>query len=290
MFTITKESSIIIYGAGDKAKTLSSKLIESGYKVCFFIDKNVKGSIYNIPVFDVEEAVHSINKASEYILIITLNDGSKHFEIAKQFNSYGITNIVYLPFENTCSLVSKRELRFTYKEVVINYNFNVTCPNYNESHLTVSKYNVINDNYKDSIVLWYPLDKLYCVKDNLLAKDFIEYVELFSVLKEIAEKRTTLSEAMQKYYSKIYPYMIFNGRTTKSECERLLKNRLDLYNFYLNAEKYDPSFFTDSPVEVEIRGKNVYVIDGYHRLHFLMMQGYKYIPIIVNKQELGSIV
>lgn len=289
MFSITKESSIIIYGAGDKAKILSSKLIEKGYKVCFFIDKKVKGSIDNIPVFNVEDAVHSINKISEYILIITLNDGSKHFEIAKQFNSYGITNIVYLPFENTCSLISKQELRFTYKEVVINYNFNVSCPDYNESHLIVSKYNIINDRYKDSIVLWYPLNKLYCTVNNSLAKDFKEYIDFFNIIKDICENIISISEVIENNYSQIQPYMELNRRKTIEDYKTLIENRVMLYRAYLESLKYDPGFFIDSPIEIEVKNNRVYVIDGYHRLHFLIVQGYEFIPIMIKKSDLRNI-
>ncbi len=289
MFVVNKEDKLYIYGAGAAGRKLANKLMLEGYKYIAFIDKYVSET--ELPVYTIKKYMEEVMEPSD-IVIVTLNNGMAHDEIASQLNANGLTQILFLPMDETISISDKRKYRFAFMEFVIYYNFSVQIPFFKQREK-----NIINDKYNNNVSIMYPAARIYAgavnedesffktkVGKHLTkyygnkAIDFKPYMELFTCLKEGKHDVKLVEE-----------YMFISGRYDKKEKEQLLLDRVKLFEVYKNALINDMEFFYDSPIQCYQKNGKIYIRDGYHRFFFLYVMGFKEVPIVITKEELFEI-
>ena len=293
MYRINKEDNIYIYGAGIIGQTLASKLRENGFLVAALIDRSKVDT--SLPVINLEQYLGQAANIEDRV-IITLNNGLSHDDLAKRIYRNGIQHILFLPMKINIPLIAKQKMRYAYSEIVNHNCLDVDIPLYQE---TDEKYGIIRDDYNEHISLLYPANELYagtsktkneeywksdsgkiaCKYMNKKAAEYGPYVSLFGCLENGKYDEIALED-----------YMIFQGRITDESRRAFFDDRLSLFKLYQESLYEDVSFFTDSPIQCYYKDKRVYIKDGYHRFFFLLFQRRKMIPIILKKEEYALLI
>ena len=116
-FTFTPESEIVIYGAGGLGCKRAIELINAGYHVIGFIDKEADPSknLFNLPVYLPQDVTLSISSREDIIIIICIHNALWHQDIALFLNGLGYENILFLPIGERYDSAKRMELDCGYK-------------------------------------------------------------------------------------------------------------------------------------------------------------------------------
>lgn len=291
MFMLNKKNDIIIYGCGELGINIAKLLKQNAFHILYLIDKNAEhiDIDINIPVIKLEELI--CNDSQNIVCIITCNNGNVHEEVAeKLFSIYGINKILYLPMNEKLSQGKKRLLRNAYRDLECGELNDIKClPLYK---MEQTQYEIIDDTHRGWVSFWIAVEQLFVPKASQIKKDFqgvfsldkclryeskcvieIEsYVELFRFLKYgVGEVQVYLDEQRM------------HGRSDK----QVIDDRKKLYQAYLLEFKHSDSFWVDSPSETiwDSELNKVVVIDGLHRIHFLISEGYKEVPVWMRRDD-----
>jgi len=292
-WSLTKELTIYIYGAAQLGKEILDDLIEAGYSIAAMIDNRYEQLqiSYSIPVISPDDNILK-NNARDSAIIITLQNGMIHEAIAQKYAAIGISKIVFCPFGKMLSVERKHQMRFAYYEIVTARNFDVKIPSVLFKETSDNRI-IINDNYTDAISFYANVEDLFITGEEnrysrkkssnntrrlfLAGKKAIEFDEYRDLFFHLRSGDANI-ENTQKY-------LLFSGREDEHEQINLLEDRKKLYAFYEEAQRLDPSFFIDSPIECAIQSRKICIIDGYHRFFYLFVNGYTYVPVIMSKQD-----
>lgn len=98
-FAINEKTPIYLYGAGEFGKSVALNLINSGYHLCGFIDKNagaINKDILLRPVYKPQKFYPKENK-NKIVIVVTIHNALFHDGIAKALRENGFINILFLP-------------------------------------------------------------------------------------------------------------------------------------------------------------------------------------------------
>ena len=115
VYTVTADNPIVIYGAGERGQDIAKNMAEKGYNVIGYIDRRATQSemCRSLPVWRCEP-----ENIRDYVLVISLQDGMKHREVAEYYFGRGITKIMMLPMNMQISIYQRRLYRESYFAVV----------------------------------------------------------------------------------------------------------------------------------------------------------------------------
>lgn len=290
-FTIEKSAEIWIYGYGALGQNCTKQLEQTGYYIRGYIDQRAKelSCVCEKNILCPTE-LSSNMVSQEVIVIICLQNGLSHEKIAHNLYQSGINKLVYLPMEINKSLYLRQLLRRAYKEVMQGGDIeNIQIPRYDGKEC-LGEIVLIREN-KKRVAFWcstkllhsacmYNEDSKRWNVDLSFSGTFLDrpiaecqpYIELFQYLQGI-KKDVSL-------------YMQFQGRVKKEEQDTLLDDRKRLYQVYEKAFKYEQSFFADSPSMCKWNDGGYFnVLDGMHRIFYLLSKGYDEVPIEVDKED-----
>ena len=123
--------------------------------------------------------------------------------------------------------------------------------------------------------LKHPQNKQDCMR--ILGMRAIEvpfYQELFDALKRGQDNLESVKN-----------YMHFFNRMERVDQEKLWTSRKNMYIYYKYALKNEMSFFEDSPIRCRLDDGKMCVIDGFHRLFFLLSEDFTKVPIVTTKED-----
>lgn len=283
VYKVSQNDSIIIYGAGQQGRQVGQDFCKAGYRVIGFIDKRANEIMCcdNLPVMDTE---CDINK--DWVLIITLQDGNKHKEVADYYYERGITKIVMISMNIDGATWKNKIYRETYFKVVNGIVDDISIPLYNPDNNDKGIINV----WEDYVSFWLPIKDLYvfsCSATDNLIYDYDKYVSLESLPEySIKEYRDLFSFLDGNAGVDISDYWAFQNQAANISRDALIRNRSGMFETYKQAIKYDMGFFTDSPAHVFWNGKGAFISkDGLHRIHFLIYVGYSKVPVYCSMED-----
>ena len=295
MMKIDRFSQFIIYGAGHNGRKICDNLFKNNHKIAGFIDNNSSIKLYKeIPIFDSEKIKNLENK-NDYIIIISLLNYFDHYNIAKYLSKIGFK---YIIFKNDILLHNCRT-----KFLEINKLLDLICDggtlvnntipeiSLSDFNFDIIKNNFIRENSKN-VICYIPIELLFFKE---YAEQNLQHIlinsdrfDLFSLFNKCENKND--DNILSSYYEAAY-YVgnkndTFNKKVPKEFIERLLKSRYDVYEKMSKVYDFNPDFFNKNPVKVAyLNNSRFLVIDGTHRLSFLMLKGKKEIPCLLSIED-----
>ena len=271
MYKIKKTTPVLIYSGGYVGKGYAKRMVAAGYNVVGILDIKPENVINSpVPVFYPDE--DTFTRFPDAFVWICLGDSVQHIKISRMLNGFGCEKLLMLPL----FLDGKRSKRMTnaYNAFCLG-DYTVDIPFYKDlwsvdaadyvideiagfvtvlvhkNHLNGLKPGIVQDTSRSN-----PFSLLKVTEDNPLTDDDFE----------------SLSLREDKYKS------TFVGK------------RSDLYKVFESALFSNPDFFVQSAGFAQYRasGKFWYMLDGYHRCSYLLLKGFRAIPLRVRFDEWES--
>lgn len=277
-FVINKTSKIALYGAGARGKQIYDYLIETGFMVRYIVDKNpdkVKWG-QSISVIGLREVEDKLTK--DFIVIISLQNGLLHDDVALEFFEKRYSKILFLP---TCNKYKNEfQMRECYQNLLENtWDECKMIPQYNEMIIDKENQQLIIDD-DDMVTCWVSME--YVFSENSKAKEneawfnkhiscLTPYIALFEYIQGCGE------------YPKDY-LECFRGNDEVAQ-KQLLLDRVQLWNMYEEKINTDSTYFISAPIYVKWKNNHFSIIDGHHRAVYLFTKGWYELPIRMKKED-----
>lgn len=284
IYTVSKNDPIYIYGMGEVGRKIEHSLSNARYKVEGFIDIQAdelrlcsEFAIYNTDYVPDKDSV----------LIISLQNGMAHKEVAKHYYSFGLNKIVMLPMDLKIPLWKKRIYRRSYFKVTNGLVDEITIPLYKSE----KEFPEIIDEMEDYVSFWAPIKSLFVFPTVFMyksASSFNDAVSMANLPDSLIEEYNDLFKFLSGDENiDISNYLFFQQQTTEKQKEIYINYRRSMFATYQNALRYDMAYFTDSPARVtwEDNIKGFIVNDGNHRISFLVFMGYKQVPVYCLRED-----
>lgn len=273
MFDLTKDSKILLYGYSrlDFAVNKYDELKRAGYKVLGYIDKNAKNLIseISIPIWQLDEI--TVDKRNT-IVVVMLQNGRIHPQIAQMLYENGFSKIIYLP----------EKIR-SYNEKVMYDRYNLFLEQDFSRLKDIPQYIRLQEegiNSEKSCCT----EGLYVIK-KIPVKDLYVYEE-----NENSNKIALLDE---KIYNGMFDYLdgvknecneyLEHQGVSEEKAENFLNDRKRLKQFY--EELNEEEFMIIAP-HASWNDKGYFnIIDGLHRAIYQARNGKKEIYIRIKKED-----
>lgn len=272
---------ILIYGCGDLGKKFFARLSDK-YTIAGFIDEKAEklravNNAYEI--FSLKQAA-CIGSKNECIVIVALHDGMQHDMVAANLYKIGYDKIIYSPMNVMISYSYRQQMKTIYRSALNGTITSMDKVLQQRRFLCESeKYSAekIIDIGESTVSFWCDVNLVTVELEGKMCKleMFQPYVDLFRWLK--GEKNVSLEA-----------YIDVVKRTKKNiDLREWLHSREKLYDLYVDALKYDTTFFTEAPSPCSWHeGKcEFFLNEGTTRGMFLISNNYDYIPIIVTMDD-----
>lgn len=284
MLKFSDIDNVILYGAGSISYKIYDK-IKKCKEIDCIIDKNSYKQIdkFDCPIVSIDNISNYSKKKS--LVIITLQNANQHCDIANEIYKKGNKYIIFLPMDIKAFNDLKYQMFELYQQIMEGENLqDLLIPSYTE---------MLNLLFEDS------KDNLYSSKSKCVTvKVPVEYV--FS--SDINNK----NEQCAKYHNKnimafkpwfeLFEFINGNGKYPKNylKCQRdtitaqreLLIDRFKLWNVYEKIFYSDVKVFDYMPAYAEWNNLGYFnVIDGHHRLIYLLRKGYRELPLRVSVED-----
>ena len=280
MFNINKRSAILFYGFSrfDMVKNKYYDMLEQGYNILGYIDKNAEtlSKSIKIPCWSLDNLPYKKKERKEIIVIILLQNGQLHEKIALVLEKSGFSKILFLPAlyvteeqKRMCILYNHfLEGNFGQLENIPEIHFIMNMPEKQRQIISTS------EQFK---IVFVPTELLFMYQEDVNGercnvKYDRNYRELFAFL----EGKTETCDN----------YLKFMGVKTRKEQIDLLTDREKLYFKFENEYNLESDYFVWTAANVQWN-KNGYfnIIDGHHRIEFLIYKGYRSIPVRISKTD-----
>lgn len=274
MFDIQKESRIVLYGHSqfDIVKDKFRELKERGYQVLGYIDQRAKEieTYVQAPCWTVEDFPVGLKERQDIVIILLLQNARMHESIVSSLCGRGFKKFLFIPekadtSEKTC-MVQKYNafIRSEYDELMGIPEWDSLCLNSVKGGKRFLKCG------KERCTLLVPVEMLFLYEQEQSLEENIafaeDYLELFAVLEGKAFE-------CGRYFD-------FMGAVEKEEKEKLLADRLTLYCLWEHYRHCDINYFIEAAALVSWNRRGYFnIIDGHHRVIYLMAKGYKKIPV-----------
>ncbi len=298
IFQITKESSIMLYGALNIGVSLLKALKAADLNVQGFIDRRADEieHVDGVPVWSPDD----FPGTEETIIIITIKNVFEHVNIVNNLFSKGITNLIYYPYgygkvESTEFI--KIEMAFN---SIINSRYNGVFPDLDKinpipqtTHKIMPQYSFekyVTEYDENSYILKIPVEFIFTeildelnnkTKINILA---LPHVNLFSYFSGVEKS------SVDRYFEYNKHTMLTQGfEVTDKWLASNLASRLQVYSEMQRQFVLDPDFFIKNAQDAKWDEEGFFMINGgRHRLSFLISKGYNYLPLKINKSSLDK--
>lgn len=273
MFDLTKDSEILLYGYSrlDFAVNKYDELKYAGYKVLGYIDKNaenIKKEI-SIPIWQLDEI--AVDKKNT-IVVIMLQNGRIHPQIAQMLYENGFSKLIYLPGKIK-----------SYNEKVMYDRYNLfleqdfsrlkDMPQYTrlqEKEIDFGKFSCTDGLY---ITKKIPVRDLYVYEENENSKNV-------ALLDE--KIYNSMFDYLDGVKNECKEYLDFQG-VSEEKAESLLDDRKQLKQFY---DELDEEEFMIIAPHASWNDKGYFnIIDGLHRAIYQVRNDKKEIYIRIKKED-----
>lgn len=279
-FSICENSSIILYGAGERCYEFYDFFKQKNHQILFIVDKepqNVSGK------FDCEVvSAKDVNwlDVCHSIVIVCMQNGLVHDRVARKLFDIGHKKIIFLPtgkkYNNIESMIDCYQ-----KLLEKNLNYGDVIPDYEEMVMD-NRQSALIKNDGEMVTCWVTMEYVFtsCNKKNnndLFIKNNVTcwepYIELFNYI-----------GGSKKFPHK---YLDFFRAGNDIGKQNLLKDRNELYKAYEEKLNTDSTYFTyAAPTAVwDFECGCFRIIDGHHRVVYLFLKGWYELPIRILKTD-----
>ena len=285
-FQVTKQTNIILYGAGFRCEAIYKYLFANGYKVSLIVDKRPDkvGYQYICPIVTLESA--EWRRLENAVVIVCLQNGMLHDEIAKTLYDVGLERILFLPTAKNYYL--EHEMRRCYQNLLDeNWMEDTRIPTYDEMCVDESTKEIIRDDGK-MLTAWICNEFVFSSTPQDYDNQNIYFGSHISCLKPYLD--------LYKYIKGDgdYPdeYLAISHGGKKDVHANVLKDRAQLYSNYEKRLNKDADYFSSSPANViwDYEKNRFVVIDGHHRVTYLYSKCWRWLPLRMTIEDYNSYV
>lgn len=277
-FSICENSSLILYGAGERCYEIYDFFKQKNHKILYIVDKEPQkvSKTFECEAVSFED-VNWLD-VGHAIVIVCMQNGLVHDSVAEQIFNVGHKKIIFLP---TGKKYNKMECMIACYQKLLekNLNYGDIIPDYEEM-IEDDKPVALIKNDGDMVTCWATMEYVFTscnkkVNDDLFIKNNVAcwepYIDLFNYI-----------GGEKKYPDK---YLDFFREGNDVGKQNLLKDRDELYKVYEEKLNTDSTYFTyAAPTAVWDSEVGCFrVIDGHHRVVFLFLKGWYEIPIRISK-------
>lgn len=292
-FCLTKESHIIIYGAGGLGCSRAACLRNAGYQVTAFIDRNADSipQISSTPVYAPDDINKKTSKKDD-IVIICLHNALWHPEAAEALHALGYENIIFLPMGEQYQHLARASMEKAYGCLEDElYKQLKDLPTYS----TLTKFNA---SIEDGVI----------IKTDTTVIAWMELTSIFTneLLKQrgnsITQSYGDVSVCALKPYTELFHFCKFGTGDLGLYCRafkevqntkdvyssnEFIQDRIELYEkLRLELNRGIDYFIRSAPFLKWDSGLHHFnVMEGHHRLIFLMQEGLSYVPVKISKKD-----
>ena len=280
MFDFDYMSSIWLYGYSqfDLVKNKYEEMIKLGYQVKGYIDQNADALKHNmrVPCWTLDTIPINKEERGDTIIVLLLQNGQIHKKIALELQDQGFSKILFIPPELT-SKEQKRMCMLYNSFLHGNYDQLKDIPEVGE----VSKGELVERQIlpkdENTKIVFMPTDILFMYqKDNDTLRCNVGYDTIYFDLYDYLEGRK----------DDCIEYLRFMGVKTEEEKSRLLNDRRSLYYKFQYEYNLQSDYFIQTAASVRWNDNGYFnIIDGHHRVEFLVYKGYRCIPVHVSEND-----
>ena len=280
MFEICKDSKVVFYGYSqfDTVQFKYQEMYSLGYQVIGYLDQRAEeiAPYINVSCWTKEDFPYSQKERKDVVVILLLQNGRLHEGIAEGLHSYGFEKLLFIP-EKIDTLQKKQMVQKYNSFIRSEYTGLTNIPEWDDIFGNSCRENNEFLRYEEqNCTVYVPVELLFTYEledggeENIcFAKD---YQELFSVL----EGKTFVCDN----------YFEFMGADTELKKEKLLSDRYSLYCMWEYYRQHDMEYFIEAAAIVSWNPKGYFtIIDGHHRVMYLMNKGYKKIPVSMTNEN-----
>lgn len=291
-YDIGKENEILIYGAGGLGRSMCKKLLEQGFRVLGYIDKNANIICEN-SVYSIDESITRVSgKIDRVTVIICIHNALLHSDIAEELYHAGYNNILFIPFDEKFNIKHRRtmEERYSYFADEI-YDNLYDIPQYS----TMLKYSLsINDGVisrnQNKITVWMDISSIYTNVE--LKKRGNEQTQKYGgVVIPALRPYINMFKYCASGYGDIEEYCIAfkSVQNTLDIMDKMefINDRLKLFKKLRAELDKGMEYFINSAAELKWDDeKHLFsVVEGHHRLIFLYLQHHRIVPVKISNSD-----
>lgn len=287
-FCISAKEKIAVYGGGERGVALKKDLVKIGYEVICYLDKN-RNLKRDLPVYSIDECDLDLST----IIIISLSNGSVHKSIADELLSKGYNKIIFIPIDFFSKLNITKDMFKIYEKIVFGDSLEgIKIPKYDNFYKNMFEYeHSIIEKYDEYFKVWVDFQSIYSldIKKWEDDKDKVFLEELYQ------------NKNIGLLHNIISMMEVFEGKKTKNRgtylksiskniniesLDQWMNEREKLYQTYNRELNFGMEFFENSAPLSKWNKKGYFnLLDGHHRVSFLYLKGFRFIPLKISKKD-----
>lgn len=291
-FCFSKDLKIILYGVNAISRRIYGSLEKAGYHVVAFFDKRYEElkDQCPIPVYELSDNPYIDSEKDHFCVIILLQNAMQHMQVAAAFLEQGYHKILFSPMGSRLSRDMEMMYRIQNNILQLEQFGELTQIPVFRRELFQERISINHSVIREEgnyLTVWCPAELLYSGREklpspqadcaNIPVMSLAPYLQMFRYL--------------QGDKAECMPYLdrfrsCFPSQYTDADILAQRKRLLEIYRAELN---YGMDFFISSaPVAKWNEDLRVFnLTDGHHRCSFLLMQGFRYVPIRVSATDFG---
>ena len=281
---------IIIYGAGELGRRTCACLKERNMQIVAFLDKKVMGKIDETLVLSPYDEFLTLEERAIDVVIICINAGNDHRQIADELYANGYKKIVFLPLNYAMPYDTKIQLTQLYNKALSGEFIWSDVREYDEYIEREWCEDAVIREHGEWVWVWMNHEILFSEdyfnwkgdKEKILlvndGKDvnlnaYYWYHELFDYIDGIKQD-------CQNYLS-----IFAIQQNTKKGIDKICDREKLVIDLNLKLS-YGLEFFVEAASEVSWNSKGYCnLVGGHHRTIFLQHKGYVYYPVKMQKKD-----
>lgn len=295
MFSLNKESKIVIYGAATSGKIVYDILKKNGMDIIAFIDKRADelNELYGKRVVQSIENIDNIHKA-ECIVIIAVKNVFEHSKIAGNLVDNGIRNIIYKPYSVLTGNGSAEERKISecYDSLLNNEIAKLfDIPETN----SIINYKCSDMAFVNELGEWIwakaPVCLIYANKAAAKSSIWAD-IPVLAMFPHIELFQTFLCNNVENGIENYIEFCCEAAentgeiKITERWKQNVVSNRLDVFQNMDTAYELDKDFFIRNAPQAEWNEAGYFnLLGGKHRAAFLAAKGDRYVVLKIKKND-----
>lgn len=284
------KSEYVLYGAGELGQKTLYKFLERDISVVYILDKKVTGQFEKVKVSTPEMCELDAEIRKNVVVIICLNAGMLHKEVAECLYTAGFEKIVFLPMEYSISYKEKVRLTNLYNRALNGEDVKSEVRNYIEYR---------EKNWNDSVTLrcedkrrivWIGQEILFSEnklewkgdksKVNMINNGIDVNLNAYYWFHDLFSFFDGDREECNSYLS------VYNYEPNTEAANRKLLDRERLYSTLKKQLSNGLDFFIEAASEAIWNRKGYFnIVGGNHRTICLQHLGYVYLPAKISEED-----
>lgn len=280
----------ILYGGGELGKNTLSRLQANSNEVICFLDKKAKGTLGKVKILMPDANDLESKTKKEAVVVICLNAGMLHKEVAEELYTLGFEKIVFLPMEYSINYKEKVELTNLYNKALKGEDIGDR----------VKPYAVYRENeYEDSATIRCENGRrlVWVGQEILFSENKLEWTGDISKIHMINDG-IDVNLNVYYWFHDLFAYLdgdreecdsylsIYKLKANTEAAIRKIRDREKLYAVLKKQITNGLDFFIEAASEAKWNRKGYFnIIGGNHRTICLQHLGYVYYPVQIDEKD-----